>query len=303
MSMRQSINHIPQISQRQIYRLLQTKGSHWLKSHVLFADRQILVVNKPPNFVCQLSTTSKFDRRTTFLDPVFQDIKDWIQHSDPHPVHRLDKGTTGCLIFPLSHNVTKTISQQFLQNTVNKTYLALVHAGERAFRGTSGRIEDPIAYSDGYGRLDRKGKKAVTEWELVGSSAKTRLSLIRLKLLTGNKHQLRLHLAESLGAPILGDWNHSPREPNASLLAATMVPNNRIFLHSSEVSFFRYHNKGKRYRLGIRAPLPPDFKRICEDVDIRLPRHTTDHGVVLFNDEIIDEDLDEYMLWDPNRSY
>lgn len=126
-------------------------------------------------------------------------------------------------------------------------------------------------------------------------------------------------------APILGDWIHSPREPDTSFLAATTVPNNRIFLHSSEVSFFvgnpsiffveidhqhhstlfcqRYHSKGKRYRLGIRAPLPLDFERICEDVGIRLPSHTTNRGLVLFNDQIIAEDIDEYMLWDPSRSY
>lgn len=126
------------------------------------------------------------------------------------------KGTTGCLILPLSHRITQSISQQFQQNTVNKTYLALVHAGENAFPATSGRIEDSIAYAEGYGRITRKGKKAVTEWELVGSSVcaifletqqrftpieqpKTPLSLLRLKLLTGNKHQLRIHLSERLG--------------------------------------------------------------------------------------------------------
>jgi len=137
----------------------------------------------------------------------------------------------------------------------------------------SGRIEDPIAYSEGYGHISRTGKKAVTEWELVGSSVcalflklskislpigqpNVPLSLLRLKLLTGNKHQLRIHLAERLGgwfvhflesfrphtifiiAPILGDSAYSTRELNISLVEATMVPNNRIFLHASEVSFF-----------------------------------------------------------------
>lgn len=131
MSIRHPINHIPQFSQRQIYQLLQTKGSRWLKSHVLFADRQIVVVNKPPDFVCQLNhmnTTSKVSVRVVtafllnkvnflssstdarpwtafskvptrlmfpFLNPdriiCVEDIKDWIPHSDPHPVHRLDK--------------------------------------------------------------------------------------------------------------------------------------------------------------------------------------------------------------------
>jgi len=304
--MRRSISHIPQLSQREIYTLLQTKGSPWLKSHVVFADRKVVVVNKPPGFVCQLNHMKRkswVDRHTAFLNPVFEDIKEWIPHSDPHPVHRLDKGTTGCLLFPLGHDVSKSISQQFLHNTVDKTYLALVHRRENAFSAMSGRIEDCIAYTEGYGRISQAGKEAVTEWELVGSSPKTALSLLRLKLLTGNKHQLRIHLAKCLGAPILGDSVHSTRQPSTSLLAATMVPDNRIFLHASEVSFFKYHSKGKRFRLGIRAPLPPDFKRICEDVDIRLPDRTTNRGVVLINDQIIGEDEDEYMLWDSTRSY
>jgi len=91
-----------------------------------------------------------------------------------------------------------------------------VHTKEKAFHAMSGRIEDPIAYSEGYGHISRTGKKAVTEWELVGSSVcalflkpskfslpigqpNVPLSLLRLKLLTGNKHQLRIHLAEHLG--------------------------------------------------------------------------------------------------------
>src|SRR5438105_1589017 len=53
--MRHPISHIPQLSQREVYQLLQAKGSPWLKSHVLFADRKIVVVNKPPGFVCQLN--------------------------------------------------------------------------------------------------------------------------------------------------------------------------------------------------------------------------------------------------------
>ena len=55
------------INQREIYQLLHTKGSHWLKTHVLFADRKIVVVNKPPDFVCQLNHKSKVSVVTAFL--------------------------------------------------------------------------------------------------------------------------------------------------------------------------------------------------------------------------------------------
>lgn len=113
------------------------------------------------------------------------------------------------------------MSRQFTEGTVHKTYLALVRGDSRSFRSDSGRIEQPIRYRDGYfDGLGGDGEPSVTEWELLADSVSgillrhgvaqtlaaqpiAPLSLVRLRLLTGHKHQLRIHLAKSLR----GEWS------------------------------------------------------------------------------------------------
>ncbi|KAF5375394.1 hypothetical protein D9615_007949 [Tricholomella constricta] len=161
----------------------------------------------------------------------------------------------------------------------------------------SGEIRAPIHYDDGRASLDPSphGEPSITEWELVASSAlfaqpTVPLSLLRLKLHTGHKHQLRVHLARCLNTPILGDALYSKKPPSESINQITMLPEDRIFLHASHLSFFRYRPSGfkKRFRLGISAPLPPDFLRICSDSGIQVDPAEAKGGV--FIDGIMVED-------------
>ncbi|PPQ66414.1 hypothetical protein CVT26_011283 [Gymnopilus dilepis] len=292
------------LSQQDIYRLLQQRGSAFLKQHVLFADRQVVILNKPPGIVSQLGASARGQKResSTPLDPIFSHIRRWIPNSDPHPVHRLDKATTGTFLIALNSNVAKAMSSQFQQGTVSKTYLALVRGGPQSFSNKSGIIDVPLIYRDGRGDIGRKGKdgkEALTEWELVSSSSKAPLSLLRLQLHTGGKHQLRIHLAKVLKAPILGDTLHSQSSVHSSISALTQVPENRLFLHASEISFFKYHERGKRYRLGVRAPLAGDFRRICREAGIVIPPEERG-AALLINDQIASEQDTELRLWDPN---
>ncbi|PPQ94280.1 hypothetical protein CVT25_004937 [Psilocybe cyanescens] len=229
-----------------------------------------------------------------------RDVKRWIPSSDPCSVHRLDKPTTGCLLVALNSANGKSLSRQFQQGTVNKTYLALVRGGEKSFDSKSGRIDIPILYNDGRGEISTEGKSSVTEWELLGSSTKAPLSLLRLHLITGNKHQLRIHLAKSLNTPILGDFIYSLKPLNPTVTDATEIPKGRLFLHASEVSFYKYTDRGKRYRLGIRSPVPLDFQFICRDVGIDLPH--VDGAMMIDGNMPQDDDLDR-RLWDSRQSY
>ncbi|KAJ3491820.1 hypothetical protein NLJ89_g11300 [Agrocybe chaxingu] len=264
-----------------------------------------MVLNKPPNVVCQVHHNWRRKGIKDDLNPVFRDIKACLPSRwKPSQVHRLDKGTTGCLLVALNPAAATSISQQFRQRSVYKSYLALVRGGEKSFPEKSGGITASLIYEDGRGRLCTNGldpdqKMAITEWELLASSPEAPISLVKLKLLTGSKHQLRIHLALSMKTPILGDTLYSASPVASSITCLTEVPEDRIFLHASEISLLRYTPNGRQYRLGIRSPLPPDFRRICLDAGI-VPPNDIDKKALLIPENKLSRypELHELELWD-----
>jgi len=169
----------------------------------------------------------------------------------------------------------------------------LVRGGDKSFPVKSGVINVPLQYHNGTASLARKGKSSLTEWEVVASSPVAPLTLLRLKLMTGNKHQLRVHAAQSLLAPILGDHVYSKTAQSPVITTLTQVPEDRMYLHAHEVSFFKYRPSGphKRFRLSIRAPLPHDFSRICADMKMNV-NSSDSRGGILVNGVHADEGQD-----------
>ncbi|KAH0579923.1 hypothetical protein H2248_002745 [Termitomyces sp. 'cryptogamus'] len=170
-------------------------------SSIIYSDKGCIVLQKPPGLTCQLSKSKEatgdslnhFNALLKGLGRTFG--------KQPVPVHRLDKGTTGALVLGRSSTHARNLSQQFQTRTVEKTYLALVRGGVQTFPTKCGEIRTPIHYKDGRASIDHSsnGKPSITEWEVVSSSPSAPLTLLRLKLHTGHKHQLRVHLAFCLG--------------------------------------------------------------------------------------------------------
>ncbi|KAF9007026.1 pseudouridine synthase [Cyathus striatus] len=253
------------------------RGLPW-RNPVLYADKGLIVVNKSPGLICQIDRTSEkvpeFNRLLAELRDTFA-----MEHM-PFPVHRLDKGTTGALIFGRTDRSAREVSQQFQQGTIHKSYLALVFGGTNSFDASCGKIRSPIQYVDGRAELHPMGKESATDWELLASSAVAPVSLLRLNLLTGNKHQLRIHLSRCLRAPIIGDRLYCDGYANI-ITSISAIPSDRIFLHASEVQLYRYKSSGKpkRFSLGIRAPIPSDFLKVCDDLKIPIDRKYVDGGM------------------------
>ncbi|KAF5329473.1 hypothetical protein D9619_009127 [Psilocybe cf. subviscida] len=304
-----SAQYVGRLTQRMIYDQLRAEGSPWLKKHVLYADRQVIVMNKPPGLICQLDhKESTAKPGPTSLNSVFKDIRSCFPTAHPYPVHRLDRMTTGCLAIPVQYSAAKSLSLQFQKGTVHKSYLALVRGGEKTFSETKGTIRASLLYDDGRPEIDPMGKESITEWEVLASSPKVPISLLRLNLITGNKHQLRIHLAKVLKAPILGDNLYSQSPLHQSVLSRTHVPEDGLFLHGSDLSFFKYRPNGNRYRLGIHAPVPLDFMRICKDLGVPLPASYKQPGLSIDGEPVHqsvghahpnDESEWDLRLWNP----
>ncbi|RDB17578.1 Ribosomal large subunit pseudouridine synthase D [Hypsizygus marmoreus] len=272
------------------------------RNPALYVDRGIVVLNKPAGIVCQFQSTERGKPIPTEVRKDGYDLNGLLiglqealpLDRRPFPVHRLDKGTTGALVFARSLSQAHELSKQFQTGTVEKTYLALVRGGVKSFPDSHGRIDSPIQYCDGRASLDdsHDSKPSITEWELVNYSPNAPLSLLRFKLLTGHKHQLRVHAAHCLNAPILGDTLYSTKPVSDAITRITKIPVDRIFLHSSQLSLFRYRPTGprKRFRLGISAPLPEDFLKICIDAGIKVDPVEAKGGLTI-NGKLVEDGI------------
>lgn len=160
-------------------------------------------------------------------------------------VHRLDRETSGLVIFGKTPAATRALAAAFREGTVRKTYWAVV-AGRLEGSGTIDAPLGPAPGRKGVHTVRDDGAPATTEWEAVGSIGEA--SLVRLHPITGRTHQLRVHLAH-LGHPIVGDVRYGgPRK--AGPIAA-----DRLLLHASALEVPHPSGVG----LALEAPFPADF--------------------------------------------
>ncbi|MBI5622991.1 MAG: RluA family pseudouridine synthase [Elusimicrobia bacterium] len=233
---------------------------------VLHQDDDVLAVNKPGDLLSHPTDKTTKASATWILGRQIPGFK-------PYLIHRLDRETSGILLFGRNQRAARRLSEQFESREVRKEYWALVRG---AFRGA--RVVDrPIGRAGHAIRV----RQSVSE---SGQSARTlfsclvpgrKVSLVSAKPRTGRLHQIRVHLAW-LGHPVVGDklytgegeayvkaWKGELSEEDAALLGA-----GRQMLHARSLEF-RQPTTGVRVRL--TAPLPPDFKAVMASFGLREP--------------------------------
>lgn len=184
---------------------------------IIYQDEYVVAINKPSGLLVHRSMLDKHE--TQFA---MQLLRDQIgQHV--FPVHRLDRPTSGVLVFALSSDVAKALGEQFVSQNILKTYLAIV----RGHITQDGRIDyalkeklDKIA--DKMVKQDKPAQEALTVFNrldmfelpfAVSKYPSARYSLVCLTPKTGRKHQLRRHLAH-INHPIVGDTAHGDGKHN-----------------------------------------------------------------------------------------
>lgn len=160
----------------------------------------------------------------------------------PGIVHRLDKETSGCLIITKTDAAHHSISSQFANRTVKKTYLALVEGIPRMPHGSIDAAIRRHAVHRQKMAVHERGRASLTKYRILASSSGK--TLLDCQPQTGRTHQIRVHL-KHLGHPVVGDPLYGRRSTHP-----------RHFLHAWKISF-SHPATGKI--LGFCAPLPPDF--------------------------------------------
>ena len=231
---------------------------------IVFLDDSLVVINKPAGLLVH---PSWIDRSET--QSAMKQLRDllgrWV-----YPVHRLDKPTSGILVFALSSEIAKILTAAFTERSVNKEYIAVVrgHTCEaETIDYPLGEIWDKM--TDRESSKNKPAQQAITCYErlaiaelpfAVRPHPTARYSLLKVKPQTGRNRQIRRHL-KHIFHPIVGDHKHGDNAHNQ--MFAEQLACQRLLLHASQISF-AHPLSGER--LGLRAPLSDEFAAILQRV-------------------------------------
>ena len=225
-------------------KVLSKADSTFIQKMVLYKDKDIIVLNKPAGLAVQGGT-----KTTRHIDGMLEALK-FELNEKPHLVHRLDKETSGILVIARTAQSAAVLSKLFKTKEVHKTYWALVAGLPKPEKGIieAPLIQKRIDKNKDYRTIDEEGVPAVSLYQ-VQDHLSDKISWLQMSPLTGRTHQLRIHAAQALKTPILGDDRYGQKCSLEKDLPAKM------FLHAKAISL----PIGGKKTLTVEAPLPEHF--------------------------------------------
>ena len=180
-----------------------------MKINILYEDNHIIVVEKPIKVLSQKDNTNDPDLLSL--------VKDYIKEKYNKPgnvylglVHRLDRMVGGIMVFAKTSKAASRLSKEMNNNQFNKYYLAIVK-GKVDKKGT---LKDNIKrLNNGNSIISKDGKESILEYELIDYNEEIDASLVKIHLITGRHHQIRVQFA-SRNHELLGDHRYSDTKDN-----------------------------------------------------------------------------------------
>ncbi len=230
-------------------------------------DEHVVVVEKPSGVnTVRHPAELEWSEERRELDPTLQDLTQWaVAHQLGREardiprlriVHRLDKETSGLVVFARSVLAERTLGLQFRKHTVVRRYLAVVPGVLSAQTIRSNLIDDRGDGRRGSTRLPDIGKEAVTH--IAVEERLTGYTLLSCRLETGRTHQIRIHLSEA-GHPVCGDKVYAKRSHGEVFEDKSGAP--RLALHATELGF---EHPATGDHLHWSMPLPGDLQKFVE---------------------------------------
>ena len=211
---------------------------------IVYEDEDMIVLNKAPGVSVHPGPGHFDDTLGNFLMNYYEKAG---QEADFHPVHRLDRGTSGLLVSAKHPHAQEVLKNQFHTEGFKRVYLAVCQGAPNP---PAGVIDAPLGPKPGSlmeQMVRPDGKPARTHYETV--NARNGRALLRLELETGRTHQIRVHLAH-IGCPLTGDFLYGTEDK-------AFIP--RPALHSAQLSLLHpITGKGLEFSL----PLPEDMARL-----------------------------------------
>lgn len=230
--------------------------------NILYRDAQLIAIDKPSGLLVHRSLIDRHETRFAI-----QLLRDQIGQR-VYPLHRLDKPTSGVLMFALSEDAARRMGRLFESAAVHKTYLAVV----RGYTEEQARIDYPLReehdrMTDALADADKPVQPAITDYRRLvtlelqvsdGRHPTSRYSLLAVTPHTGRKHQIRRHM-KHIFHPVIGDTTHGDGRHNR--IFREHLHCQRLLLMAFELRF-THPDSGAEVR--IRAPLDAGFARIAK---------------------------------------
>lgn len=232
-----------------------------LRKTIVHNDNDIVVFNKPAGLAVQGGTgiRKSVDKMAAALFP----------YDKISLVHRLDKETSGLLVVAKNQRAAQVLANAFQNKTAHKEYLALLNGAVKPDRGVidnfviKGQVFDtPTRLNDGTGP---RPQRAVTNYQVLSQAGNVSWVLFSPK--TGRTHQLRLHSAFTLNAPIVGDDLYG-RTRNVDDALRSMLATNNLFLFAYKITF-QHPTTGRM--ITLRAELPEFMVPVIKFLEFQVP--------------------------------
>lgn len=220
----------------------------WIRGFIIFEDQEIVVLNKPAGIAVQSGT-----KQRKSLDVM---LRAYYNDCTPRLVHRLDMDTSGILVLAKTLPMARWLTQAFKERKVQKTYWALVVGVPKKNEGmiSLALSKKPNPFGEKV-RVDlNEGVRATTSYRVLEALG-NRVAWLELAPKTGRTHQLRVHCAEGLKTPILGDGKYGGTEA---------FPMGRKGLHLHARSLVLPFSNGKTKT--FEASLPKDFQETFREL-------------------------------------
>lgn len=232
---------------------------------IIFEDEYIAVINKPAGMVVHPGAGIQSGTLANAIAYHFEFVQSAVSDRQSELrvgiVHRLDKDTSGLIVVAKNDEIHETLSEQFREREVYKSYVALVHGSPEQ---NQGKIEAPIGRNK-HNRLRMKvaahGRSALSLWKV--RRRYTKFTLLDVEIKTGRTHQIRVHMGY-INHPVVGDEiynegrDNTVNDINVRNAIASM---RRFFLHAERLSFT---HPITRERLEFTQELPTELKQFLD---------------------------------------
>jgi len=226
---------------------------YWLEERILFEDDRILVLDKPAGMAVHGGSGIALG-----CIEALRSLRPRAPNIDL--VHRLDRGTSGCLIIAKRRSALRTLHALLRDDGIEKRYLALV---EGDWSLGSMRIDAPMLRQHRVGsalvKIDPNGKAAISDFQCLESYAGI-ASLVEVRISTGRTHQIRVHAAHA-GHPVAGDSRYGNPRFNEQMADRGLT---RMFLHAHAISF-TWPQSG--VEVAVSAPLPDELRTVLNRLE------------------------------------
>lgn len=223
---------------------------------ILFEDENLILIDKPAGLLVH-RTRQAYGEEENALIQLRDQIGSWVA-----PVHRLDRATSGILLFAKNEEVLPLLKARFMDREVKKYYLTVARGIPKEKEGL---IDHPLESERSKKLQEAQSKyRVLAESEIpynsTGRYPTSRYSLLEVELLTGRTHQIRRHLAH-LRHYIIGDKKHGDNKQNIFFEKQFGLQN--LLLHAWKLSF---HHPLTEKEISLSCPPPAHFRTIMKEL-------------------------------------